>query len=48
VLRFLRGRTSDGEVSPGAKLVAVLIIVGMLAVAAPTLFVLLGSVLRLL
>lgn len=39
MLRMLRGRTADGEVSPAAKLVAVLIIVGMLAVAAPVVFV---------
>lgn len=38
MLRMLRGRTPNGEVSPLAKLVAVLIILGMLAVAAPTLF----------
>lgn len=48
MLRFLRGRTADGEVSPGAKIVAVLVILGMLAVAAPTLFVALGWVLSVL
>lgn len=39
MLRMLRGRTAEGEVSPAAKLVAVLVIVGMLAVAAPVVFV---------
>lgn len=39
MLRLLRGRTAAGEVSPGAKIVAVLIILGMLAVAAPSLFI---------
>ncbi len=39
MMRFLRGRTPDGQVSPGAKLVALLVIAGMLAVAAPFLFV---------
>jgi len=48
VLRFLRGRTADGEVSPGAKLVALLIILGMLAVAAPALFMALGWVVSVL
>lgn len=48
MLRFLRGRTADGEVSPGAKLVAVLIILGMLAVAAPALFMALGWVVSFL
>lgn len=48
MLRFLRGRTADGEVSPGAKLVAVLIILGMLAVAAPALFMALGWVVSVL
>ncbi|WP_380163710.1 hypothetical protein [Jannaschia sp. R86511] len=48
MLRFLRGRTPDGQVSPGAKLVAVLIIVGMLAVAAPFLFIALGWLLSVL
>jgi hypothetical protein len=48
VLRMLRGRTADGQVSPAAKLVAVLIIAGMLAVAAPVLFLLLDGLLRVL
>ncbi len=48
MLRFLRGRTADGQVSPGAKLVAVLVIVGMLAVAAPFLFIALSWLLSLL
>jgi hypothetical protein len=48
VLRFLRGRTPDGDVAPGAKLVAVLVIVGMLAVAAPALFALVGRLATLL
>ncbi len=48
MLRFLRGRTADGEVSPGAKLVALLIILGMLAVAAPALFMALGWVVSVL
>lgn len=39
MLRLLRGRTPDGQVSPGAKLVALLVVVGMLAVAAPSVFV---------
>ncbi|WP_336921710.1 hypothetical protein [Aquipuribacter sp. SD81] len=38
MLRFLRGRTADGDVAPAAKLVALLVVVGMLAVAAPVLF----------
>lgn len=42
MLRLLRGRTAEGQVSPAAKLVAVLVIVGMLAVAAPTVFVAAG------
>ena len=48
MLRLLRGRTDDGDVSPVAKLVAVLIIVGMLAVAAPAVFGALGWVLSVL
>jgi hypothetical protein len=48
VLRFLRGRTRDGEVSPAARLVAVLVVVGMLAVAAPVLFTALAWVASLL
>lgn len=48
MLRFLRGRTPDGDVSPGAKLVAVLVILGMLAVAAPVLFLALGWVVEVL
>jgi hypothetical protein len=48
VLRLLRGRTADGQVSPAAKLVAVLIILGMLAVAAPVLFVLFDGLVALL
>lgn len=48
MLRMLRGRTADGQVSPAAKLVAVLIILGMLAVAAPVLFILLDGLLRVL
>lgn len=48
MLRMLRGRTPDGQVSPAAKLVAVLIILGMLAVAAPVLFVLLDGLLGVL
>lgn len=48
MLRLLRGRTANGETTPLARLVALLVVVGMLAVAAPTLFVLLGSGLRLL
>lgn len=38
MLRMLRGRTPDGEISPGARLIALLIVLGMLAVAAPVLF----------
>ncbi len=38
MLRLLRGRTADGQVSPGARLVALLVVLGMLAVAAPSLF----------
>ena len=48
MLRFLRGRTSDGNVSPGAKLVVLLIIVGMLAVAAPAVFGAIGWLLSVL
>ena len=47
-MRFLRGRTPDGDVAPGAKLVAVLVILGMLAVAAPVLFLALGWLVRVL
>ncbi|MFC5381440.1 hypothetical protein [Aquipuribacter nitratireducens] len=39
MLRFLRGRTADGEVSPAARLVAVLVVVAMLVTAAPLLVV---------
>jgi len=42
VLRLLRGRTADGQVSPAARLVALLVVLGMLAVAAPSVFVALG------
>lgn len=38
MLRLLRGRTAEGQVSPAARLVAILIILGMLAVAAPAVF----------
>ena len=38
MLRLLRGRTAEGEISPGARLIAALAILGMLAVAAPALF----------
>ena len=48
MLRFLRGRTPDGNVSPGAKLVVLLIILGMLAVAAPAVFGVLGWLLSVL
>ena len=48
VLRMLRGRTADGEVSPGARLIAALVVLGMLAVAAPAVFVALGWVFSLL
>jgi len=48
MMRFLRGRTADGQVSPGAKLVAVLVILGMLAVAAPVLFLALSWVVSVL
>lgn len=48
MLRLLRGRTANGDTTPLARLVAIIVVVGMLAVAAPTVFVLLGSVLRLL
>lgn len=48
MLRFLRGRTPDGQASPGAKLVAVFIIIGMLAVAAPALFYVLSWVVSVL
>lgn len=41
MLRLLRGRTADGQVSPAARLVALLVVVGMLAVAAPSVFLLL-------
>jgi hypothetical protein len=41
VLRLLRGRTADGQLSPAARLVALLVVVGMLAVAAPSVFLLL-------
>ncbi len=47
-MRFLRGRTADGQVSPGAKIVAVLVILGMLAVAAPVLFLTLSWVVSVL
>ncbi len=39
MLRLLRGRTADGQVSPAARLVALLVVLGMLAVAAPSVFV---------
>lgn len=42
MLRLLRGRTADGQVSPAARLVALLVVLGMLAVAAPSVFVALG------
>lgn len=48
MLRLMRGHRANGETTPLARLVALLVIVGLLAVAAPTVFVLLGSVLRLL
>ena len=48
MLRFLRGRTAEGDVSPGAKIVAVLVILGMLAVAAPVLFLAFSWVLGVL
>lgn len=48
MLRMLRGRTADGEVSPGARLIAAIIVLGMLAVAAPALFVALSWVFSLL
>lgn len=48
MLRFLRGRTADGDVSPGAKIVAVLVILGMLAVAAPVLFLALSWLVEVL
>lgn len=35
MLRFLRGRTADGQVSPAARLVALVVVLGMVAVAAP-------------
>ena len=38
MLRLLRGRTADGHVSPAARLVALLLVLGMLAVAAPSVF----------
>lgn len=41
MLRLLRGRTADGQVSPAARLVALLLVLGMLAVAAPSVFVVL-------
>lgn len=48
MLRMLRGRTPEGDVSPGARLIAVVIVLGMLAVAAPALFVALGWLFSLL
>lgn len=41
MLRLLRGRTADGRVSPAARLVALLVVLGMLAIAAPSVFVIL-------
>lgn len=48
MLRLLRGRTPDGQVSPGARLVALLVVLGMLAVAAPSVLVALRWVASLL
>lgn len=48
MLRLLRGRTPDGEIAPAARIVAVLIILGMLAVAAPALFSVVAWVVELL
>lgn len=48
MLRLLRGRTADGRVSPGARLVALLVVLGMLAIAAPSVFVALGWLVDLL
>lgn len=47
-MRLLRGTTATGETSPGAKIVAVLVILGMLAVAAPAVFVVASWVLSAL
>ena len=48
MLRLLRGRTGDGQVSPAARLVALLVVLGLLAVAAPPLFLALGWLLEVL
>jgi len=48
MLRLLRGRPGDGQVSPAARLVALLVVLGLLAVAAPSVFVALGWVLDVL
>ena len=48
MLRLLRGRTAEGETSPGARLIAAVIVLGMLAVAAPALFTALSWVVGLL
>ena len=48
MLRLLRGRTADGQVSPAARLVALLLVLGMLAVAAPSVFVVLRWLVDLL
>ncbi|MFC3688982.1 hypothetical protein [Aquipuribacter hungaricus] len=42
MLRLLRGRGPDGGLSPAARLVALFVVLGMLAVAAPSVFVALG------
>lgn len=48
MLRLLRGRTPDGRLSPGARLVALLVVLGMLAVAAPSVFLVLRWFVNLL
>lgn len=48
MLRLLRGRTADGQVSPAARLVALVLVLGMLAVAAPSVFLVLRWFVQLL
>ena len=48
MLRLMRGSGVDGQVSPAARLVAALVVLGMFAMAAPTLAQVLGWFARLL